>query len=49
MVCIFGIRLLGNIYGQVWRYGGIQCYMRLILCRWNSMCDLYDHRNSSSC
>lgn len=30
MVCIFGIRLLGNIYGQVWRYGGIQCYMRLI-------------------
>ena len=23
MVCIFGIRLLGNIYGQVWRYGGI--------------------------
>ena len=30
MVCIFGIRLFGNIYGQVWRYGGIQCYMRLI-------------------
>ena len=27
--CIFAARLLGKIYGQVWRYGGIQCYIRL--------------------
>ena len=30
VVCIFIARLLGNIYGQVWRYGGIQCYIRLL-------------------
>lgn len=30
VVCIFAIRLLGKIYGQVWRYGGIQCYIRLL-------------------
>ena len=29
-VCIFAVRILGNIYGQVWRYGGIQCYIRLL-------------------
>lgn len=29
--CIFLVRLFGNIYGQVWRYGGIQCYIRLLL------------------
>ena len=29
-VCIFAVRLLGKIYGQVWRYGGIQCYIRLL-------------------
>lgn len=28
--CIFVARLIGNIYGQVWRYGGIQCYIRLL-------------------
>ncbi len=28
--CIFAARLAGNIYGQVWRYGGIQCYIKLI-------------------
>ncbi len=28
--CIFGMRLLGNIYQQIWRYGGIQCYIRLL-------------------
>lgn len=27
---MFGARLIGNIYGQVWRYGGIQCYIRLL-------------------
>lgn len=29
-VCIFICRLIGNIYGQIWRYGGIQGYIRLI-------------------
>lgn len=28
--CIFAARLAGNVYGQVWRYGGIQCYIRLL-------------------
>jgi len=31
LICIFFVRILGNIYGQIWRYGGIQCYLRLIL------------------
>ncbi len=30
-VCIFASRLAGNVYGQIWRYGGIQCYIRLIV------------------
>lgn len=30
-VCIFTVRILGNIYRQIWRYGGIQCYIRLLL------------------
>ncbi len=30
-VCIFTMRILGGIYRQIWRYGGIQCYMRLQL------------------
>ena len=29
-ICIFSARFLGNIYQQIWRYGGIQCYMRLL-------------------
>ena len=28
--CIFAVRMAGKIYGQVWRYGGIQCYIRLL-------------------
>lgn len=28
--CIFICRMIGNIYGQIWRYGGIQGYIRLI-------------------
>ena len=24
LVCIFAVRFIGNIYGQIWRYGGIQ-------------------------
>ena len=30
LVCVFGSRLVGNVYGQIWRYGGIQCYIRLL-------------------
>lgn len=29
-VAIFTSRLLGSIYSQIWRYGGIQCYIRLL-------------------
>ncbi len=30
LICVFAARFLGSIYRQVWRYGGIQCYMRLL-------------------
>ena len=29
--CIFAARLIGKVYGQVWRYGGIQSYLRLVI------------------
>ena len=29
-VAVFVSRLLGSIYSQIWRYGGIQCYIRLL-------------------
>ena len=29
-VCIFAARFIGRIYHQIWRYGGIQCYIRLL-------------------
>ena len=29
-VCIFVTRIAGGIYLQIWRYGGIQCYIRLL-------------------
>lgn len=38
--CTFGVRLLGNIYGQIWRYGGIQCYIRLILTDAVAYCEI---------
>lgn len=28
---VFAARLIGNVYSQIWRYGGIQCYIRLVL------------------
>lgn len=28
--CILICRLFGKIYRQIWRYGGIQCYLRLL-------------------
>lgn len=30
ILCIFITRFIGKIYGQIWRYGGIQCYIRLL-------------------
>lgn len=27
---VFTARFIGKIYSQIWRYGGIQCYMRLL-------------------
>ncbi len=30
-VCLFALRLYGNVYKQIWRYGGIQCYIRLMM------------------
>ena len=31
LVCIFGARLIGGVYKRVWRYGGIQSYIRLLI------------------
>ncbi len=31
LVCVFGVRIVGKIYNQIWRYGGIQCYIRLLM------------------
>ena len=28
--CVFTARFIGSIYQQIWRYGGIQCYIRLL-------------------
>ena len=30
LVCIFAVRIIANIYSQIWRYGGIQCYIKLL-------------------
>ncbi len=31
LVCMLGARILCRVYQQIWRYGGIQCYMRLMM------------------
>ena len=31
LIVIFGARFLGKIYRQIWRYGGIQCYIKLLV------------------
>ncbi len=31
LACILPARLLGGVYQQIWRYGGIQCYIRLLI------------------
>lgn len=30
-VCIFGLRFVFDVYRQIWRYGGMKAYMRLLL------------------
>ena len=30
-VCIFTARILGSTYRQLWRDGGVQCYIRLLI------------------
>lgn len=30
-VCVFSARFVGQIYKQIWRYGGIRCYIRLLM------------------
>ena len=30
-LCVFFCRYFGGVYNQIWRYGGIQCYIRLLL------------------
>ncbi len=30
LICVFTARFIGSIYQQIWRYGGIQCYIRLL-------------------
>ncbi len=29
--CLLVVRLIGGVYQQVWRYGGVQCYLRLLV------------------
>ncbi len=29
-ICVTDVRILGGVYHQIWRYGGIQCYIRLL-------------------
>ena len=30
-VCLFGLRFVFDVYRQIWRYGGMKAYMRLLL------------------
>ena len=30
VISIFGLRFAANIYGQIWRYGGVESYIRLL-------------------
>ena len=30
-LCVFACRFFGGVYSQIWRYGGIQCYIRLLM------------------
>ena len=46
-VSILGVRIAGNVYRQIWRYGGIQCYIRLLLCDVLSGCQYSIYRSFS--
>ena len=48
LLCVFSIRLIGNVYGQIWRYGGIQCYIRLLYTDAIAFFCLFDFRTGSS-
>ncbi len=37
-LCVFLCRLFGKIYNQIWRYGGIQSYMKLLITDFISAC-----------
>jgi FlaA1/EpsC-like NDP-sugar epimerase len=30
-VCVYGWRIIGGVYRQIWRYGGTMAYMQMIL------------------
>jgi hypothetical protein len=30
-VCVYGWRIVGGLYHQIWRYGGTMAYMQMIL------------------
>ena len=36
VLCVFVERLVGNVFVQVWRYDGIQCYIRLTFTDFNT-------------
>ena len=38
LICVLSARLIGRIYQQVWRYGGIQCYIRLLTADFAAFC-----------
>ena len=44
-VCVFTARYVGRVYRQIWRYGGIQCYIRLLVVDAVAfLCDLFIER-----
>ena len=38
LVSVFGCRIVGGVYRQIWRYGGIQCYIRLLVTDFIAFC-----------
>ena len=38
LVSVFGCRVVGGVYRQIWRYGGIQCYIRLLVTDFVAFC-----------
>ncbi len=48
LLCVFSIRLIGNVYGQIWRYGGNPVLYSIAIYRCNSIFCLFDLRTDSS-